>query len=311
MLAGQRLDTVSLPIVGTFGLGGWSWPFTLLWYLGFINSMNLIDGLDGLASGIAVLASLFLVVVSLTLGGGYPLLLAASLAGGTLAFLYWNISSRKIFLGDSGSMWLGLALGTLMLNMSQVSNVPLTTLLAPMVVPIWDTATTIVRRCRNRTSIFLADDNHLHHRLVRLGFTPARAVVTLLLVTAGSQLFALSDFLRQPWLGLPAMGACLTAAQLGAIQHLSNRRFGWDLFSELFYVLGLDDRLGGHGGFRGRRVAEVVELHADRQRSAGTARAAAAGGAEVVPHPASAHTRRKSVAGPAEDALLPTSHDVS
>ena len=86
--------------------------------------MNLIDGLDGLASGIAVLASLFLVAISLSLGSGYPLLLAASLAGGTMAFLYWNISSRKIFLGDSGSMWLGLALGTLMLHLSQVSAVP-------------------------------------------------------------------------------------------------------------------------------------------------------------------------------------------
>jgi len=311
MLAGQRLDNVSLPLVGTFALGGWSWPFTLLWYLGFINSMNLIDGLDGLASGIAVLASLFLVAISLSLGSGYPLLLAASLAGGTMAFLYWNISSRKIFLGDSGSMWLGLALGTLMLHMSQVSAVPLPTLLAAMVVPIWDTATTIVRRCRNRTSIFLADDNHLHHRLVRLGFSPARAVIVLLLVTAGSQLFALSDFLRQPWLGLPAMGAYLVAAQLGALQHLSNRRFGWDLFSELFYALGLDDRLGGHSGLHGRRVAEVVELHADRQKSAVTARAMAAGGAEVVPHPASSPPRRKSVAGAADDALLPTSHDVS
>ena len=146
---------------------------------------------------------------------------------------------------------------------------------------------------------------------MRLGFSPARAVITLLLVTAGSQLFALSDFLHQPWLGLPAMGACLLAAQMGALQHLSNRRYGWDLFSELFYALGLDDRLGGHSGFHGRRVAEVVELHADRQKSAVTARAAAAGGAAVVPHPGPAHARRQSVAGSAEDALLPTSHDVS
>ncbi len=310
MVAGQRLDTIVLPGLGAFELGGWSWPFTLLWYLGFINSMNLIDGLDGLASGITVLAALFLLAISIAVGDRYSLLLTAALAGGTMAFLYWNVSSHKIFLGDSGSMWLGLVLSSLMLNLSRSAGVPVTTLLAPMIVPIWDTATTIVRRCRNRTSIFLADDNHLHHRLVRLGFTPARAVVTLLLVAAGFELFALSDYLQQAWLGLPALGLCLVAAQLGARQHMRNRRHGWDLYSELFYALGLDDRLEGHIGLSGRRVAEVIELHAGR-KSAATLRVTPAGGAEVVHHPASNPTRHPAKSEAADDALLPSSQDVS
>jgi len=110
MVFGQRLDFVVIPLVGKIGLGGWAWPFTLFWYLGFINSMNLIDGLDGLASGISILATLTLVIISLMVGDMYSMLFAATLCGATVAFFYWNMSSRKIFLGDSGSMWMGLCL---------------------------------------------------------------------------------------------------------------------------------------------------------------------------------------------------------
>lgn len=265
MLFGMRLDTIVLPLVGEIGLGGWAWPFTLFWYLGFINSMNLIDGLDGLASGISVLASLALIALSVAVGDMHSTLFAATLCGGTVAFFYWNVSSRKIFLGDSGSMWMGLVLGSLMLNLGREQGVSLPVLLAPMIVPIWDTGTTIVRRSRRRTSIFMADDHHLHHRLLRLGFSPGGAVLCLLLVTAGMILFSLSDFLSAPWLGLPAMGAWMIAAQLGALQHLKNRRHGLDLFSEIFYALGFDDRLDKVSGI-GEHVADIIDLQAERAR---------------------------------------------
>jgi UDP-GlcNAc:undecaprenyl-phosphate GlcNAc-1-phosphate transferase len=266
MLFGMRLDTVVLPGLGEVALGGWAWPFTLFWYLGFINSMNLIDGLDGLASGISVLASAALIVVGIAVADFDSTLFAATLSGATLAFFYWNVSSRKIFLGDSGSMWMGLVLGSLMLNLSREQGVSLPVLLAPMIVPIWDTGTTIVRRSRRRTSIFQADDHHLHHRLLRLGFTPGSAVVCLLLVTAGTILFSLSDFLDIAWLGLPAMGAWLLAAQLGALRHLQNRQRGLDLFTEIFYAVGFDDRLEKIVGTVGRNVADVIDLQAERRR---------------------------------------------
>jgi UDP-GlcNAc:undecaprenyl-phosphate GlcNAc-1-phosphate transferase len=308
MLLGQRFETVTLPLAGTVELGGWSWPFTLFWYLGFINSMNLIDGLDGLASGISVLGALFLAVLALAAGEATSALLATTLAGSTMAFLYWNISTRKIFLGDSGSMWMGLVLGTLMLNLSRSAAVPLPVLLAPMLVPIWDTATTILRRYRRRTSIFTADDNHLHHRLLRLGFSPARAVSTLLLVTAGSGLFALSDFLGLAWLGLPAMAAWMGAAQLGALQHLRNRRNGWDLFSELSYALGFDDGLVERGGLVDRRVAEVIDLQAARH-PVRTVKKVAGGDLEIL-SPADEESSPAGTKGPDEDAVYPTSRDL-
>ena len=288
MLAGQRMDTVVLPLVGTVELGGWAWPFTLFWYLGFINSMNLIDGLDGLASGISILASVTLVVVSLAVGEMYSTLFAATLCGASVAFFYWNISSRKIFLGDSGSMWMGLVLASLMLKLSQQVGISLPVLLAPMIVPIWDTGTTIFRRYRRRTSIFQADDFHLHHRLLRLGFSPRGAVLCLLLVTAGTSLFTLSDFLNQAWLGLPALGAWMWAAQLGALRHLHNRQRGLDLFSEVFYAIGFDSRLDRLAGQDGQNVADVIDLQAARQKVAaarGQVREGTTGSRLVIPKP--------------------------
>ncbi len=267
MIFGQRMDTVYLPGLGSFDLGGWAWPFTMFWYLGFINSMNLIDGLDGLASGISILASLTLVALSLAVGQLYSTLFAATLCGATLAFLYWNISSRKIFLGDSGSMWMGLMLASLMLNLSRKVGVGLPVLLSPMIVPIWDTGTTILRRYRRRTSIFLADDFHLHHRLLRLGFSPSGAVIHLLLITAGSILFAMSDYLDLGWIGLPALGAWMVAGQMGAVRHLANRQRGLDLFSELSYALGFDDHLDALTGQVDRNVADIIDLQEARQKA--------------------------------------------
>lgn len=309
MLLGQRFESITLPVLGTLDLGGWSWPFTLFWYLGFINSMNLIDGLDGLASGINVLAAFMIAVVALVVGATTLGILAFTLAGATAAFFYWNVSNRKIFLGDSGSMWLGLVLGILLLNLSQVASVSLLVLLAPVLVPIWDTATTILRRYRRRTSIFQADDNHLHHRLVRLGFSPTRAVLTLLLITMGSSLFALSDFLGVAWLGLPAMAAWMGAAQLGALQHLRNRRGGWDLFSELSYALGFDDGLLERSDLGACRVAEVIDLQTARRAVTGVKKAAGAD-LEIVPSTDEKPAIAAATDEADRDAVFPTSGDV-
>ncbi|MCP4293440.1 MAG: undecaprenyl/decaprenyl-phosphate alpha-N-acetylglucosaminyl 1-phosphate transferase [bacterium] len=266
MVFGQRLDFVVIPMIGKIQLGGWAWPFTLFWYLGFINSMNLIDGLDGLASGISILASLTLVVIAYVVADMYSMLFAATLCGATVAFFYWNISDRKIFLGDSGSMWMGLVLGSLIMNLGQKVGLSLPLMLAPMIVPIWDTGTTIIRRYRRRASIFQADDFHLHHRLLRLGFSPRGVVLCLLLVTAGAILFSLSGFLNLAWLGLPAMGAWMWAAQLGAQRHMQNRQQGFDLFSELSYALGFNDRMDLLKNQGDQNVADIIDFQSEKQK---------------------------------------------
>jgi hypothetical protein len=181
-----------------------------------------------------------------------------------------------------------------------------------MIVPIWDTLTTITRRYRNRISIFQADDYHLHHRLVRLGFSPSAAVLCLLLITAGTILFALSGVLQAAWLGLPAMGAWMWSAQLGALRHLENRKYGTDLFTEVRYALGLDARLEEATGLRGRHLAEIIDLQAQTPPREPVTRPAARP-ARVVEHPASAasQTAARSYEQSADDAVLSSSKDVS
>ena len=318
MLFGQRLDTVVLPLIGAVEMGGWAWPVTMLWYLGFINSMNLIDGLDGLASGIGVLASLALVAIAIVVGDFYSVLFASTLGGATLAFMYWNVSRRKIFLGDSGSMWMGLVLGGLILHLGQRNGISLLMLLAPMVVPIWDTGTTIVRRYRKRSSIFEADDFHLHHRLVRVGFQPGSAVRFLLLITAGSILFALSDFVGAPWLGLPAMATWMCAIHTWARHRQRSTVSRLDFFSEMLFVLGIDDQGDAGSMFREHQVAEIIDIQAERDRVE-EAMAAVAGGssaAKVISHPGRSVLPRDSErayagSGEPDDVVLSSAKDFS
>jgi hypothetical protein len=144
-------------------------------------------------------------------------------------------------------------------------------------------------------------------------------VLCLLLITAGTTLFALSDYLDRPWLGLPALAAWLWAAQLGAHQHLENRKLGLDLFTELSYALGLNFRLDDLFPLNGRQVADVIDLQSERQRvqtpyqpRPGTI----PGQGEVVHHPGRAKSLSKG--DPAtvakdqrEDALFSSTEDAS
>jgi hypothetical protein len=121
--------------------------------------------------------------------------------------------------------------------------------------------------------------------LLRLGFSPGGAVLCLLLVTGGMIMFALSDFLAAPWLGLPGMGAWMIAAQLGALQHLKNRQHGLDLFSEIFYAVGFDDRIDKMNGGIGSNVADIIDLQAERAKveSSRLVRDGTTGNETVVP----------------------------
>jgi UDP-GlcNAc:undecaprenyl-phosphate GlcNAc-1-phosphate transferase len=182
MASGLLLDRLYLPGVGEITLGLLSGPVTLFWYLGFINSVNLIDGLDGLAGGIValVLAALWTVVVPHDAVGALWILVSL---GAVLGFLRHNLSSHRIFLGDAGSMLLGLWLAGLTLGLRERAVAAPWIVALAMAIPVLDTATTILRRRRRGVSVFRADDEHLHHRLMRLGMTARRAVAVLLLLT--------------------------------------------------------------------------------------------------------------------------------
>jgi UDP-GlcNAc:undecaprenyl-phosphate GlcNAc-1-phosphate transferase len=182
---GVGMDVLTNPLGGMVYLGPFGMALTVLWLVALCNVMNLIDGIDGLAAGIATIAGATVFVASYQRGDLGTAMLAAALIGGTLGFLPYNFSPARIFLGDTGSMLLGYLLGSISVLGTYKSYTALS-LLVPLValgIPVLDTALAVVRRWRTRRPIFQADMEHLHHRLLQRGLTQRQTAVVLYLVT--------------------------------------------------------------------------------------------------------------------------------
>ena len=181
--AGLRFDSFSL--FGTVHqLGMLSLPITMLWIAGIVNAMNLIDGLDGLAAGVSVFASLALFLIALMDGNAMLALFASVLAGACVGFLFYNFSPALIFMGDSGSMSLGYMFAVAALWSAEKRSTMLA-LSLPMValgLPILDTFLAFGRRAIRGKSPFHSDREHIHHRLLDSGMSPRQAVLTLYFV---------------------------------------------------------------------------------------------------------------------------------
>ncbi len=161
-------------------------PLTILWIVSFINVMNFIDGLDGLAAGISTIAALTLLVVSLQQGRPSAILLSAALAGSAVGFLRYNFNPAKIFMGDAGSMFLGFTLAAISVEGVMKSALAVSVLVPvlALAVPIFDTAFAIVRRFAAGLPIGQADKDHLHHRLLRMGLSHRTTVLVMWAVSA-------------------------------------------------------------------------------------------------------------------------------
>ncbi|MBE6469174.1 MAG: undecaprenyl/decaprenyl-phosphate alpha-N-acetylglucosaminyl 1-phosphate transferase [Coriobacteriaceae bacterium] len=173
-------------VVNPFGTGeihlGWfSYPVTVIYLVAYSNIINLIDGLDGLATGVSAIAAASMFSFAILAGRADAAALSVALIGSCLAFLRYNFHPASIFLGDSGALMLGFALGTVsLLNVSRVAA--LTSMIMPLIVagvPILDTLSAIVRRRRARISIGQADKGHIHHRLIQEGFDQKQAVLLI------------------------------------------------------------------------------------------------------------------------------------
>jgi UDP-GlcNAc:undecaprenyl-phosphate GlcNAc-1-phosphate transferase len=160
---------------------------SVLWYVGVCNSVNLIDGLDGLAAGVAVIAAAAFLVVGLSVGDAAVVLVALGLIGALLAFLRSNFHPALIFMGDTGSMFLGFTLAFLVCLLAPRLGFWSAFLGGATVLglPIVDTATAICRRLAAGRHIFAADGEHIHHKLLRLGLTHRRAVLLLYTLAVG------------------------------------------------------------------------------------------------------------------------------
>jgi len=152
---------------------------TIFWIVLLINTLNFLDGLDGLAPGISFITAMVIFFLSVFLGQDAIALLAVLIAGVTLGFLPWNFYPARIFLGDSGSMSLGFLLGVL----SIISGGKLATAFLVLGIPVLDVGWVVLRRVFSGASPFRADKKHLHHRLLTAGLSQRQAVVALYLIS--------------------------------------------------------------------------------------------------------------------------------
>ncbi len=192
---GFRIDHVTEPISRTyFEFPTWlAWVVTTLWIVGITNAMNLIDGLDGLATGVAAIIAATLTVIAGQ--GGHPLSICVgvSLVGALLGFLPYNFPPARIFLGDTGALFTGYVLALLALESYQrVTVVTFVVPLLALAVPLLDTALSILRRLGSRANPFAADRLHMHHRMLASHGTTRSAVLQFYFLTACFCLIALS-----------------------------------------------------------------------------------------------------------------------
>lgn len=184
-------------------------PLTILWVVGLTNALNFLDNMDGLAGGVALVASILFAVITLLLGELFIAGCFLVLIGALIGFLRFNWGPAKIFMGDAGSNFLGFWLGTLTVvgtfSNSSYSHVTIFAPLCVLAVPLYDSTTVILLRISQGRSPFQPDKQHFSHRLVALGFRPKNAVLFVHLVTAVTGLNGLLLYFLHPsaaWLVL-------------------------------------------------------------------------------------------------------------
>ncbi len=263
---GVQTTAVTLPFLGGFELTPWfATVVTVTWLVGVSNAFNLIDGLDGLAGGVALFALTALFIVAILFGHTGAAVTTVLLAGATIGFLRYNFPPATIFLGDSGSLFVGFMLAGLGLVSAQKTpgNVSIIIPIVALGLPILDTALTIVRRFLRLQPIFSPDRGHIHHRLLGRGHSP-RNVAFLLYIACG--LFATAG----AFLAYPADSVVLLVVMLSMLcmvgLALLIQRLGFIEFQELARLakgsVSPRETIGRNVRFReaSSRVAELDDI---------------------------------------------------
>ena len=195
-------------------LGWLAVPVTILWIVGITNSVNLIDGLDGLAVGVSTIASTTMFVVALLVSEGNVALLLAALMGACLGFMPYNLNPAKIFMGDTGALLLGYVLSTVSV-VGMFKTYALVTFVVPILalaLPLFDTVCAFFRRLLRGQSPMHPDRGHLHHRLIDMGLSQKQAVAILYSLSAILGLCAVvlaTDGALRTWLIVVAVVAAI------------------------------------------------------------------------------------------------------
>lgn len=196
ILGDVKVDFITNPFAKGSGIVYLNWlsiPITLFWVVGITNTLNFIDGLDGLSAGVAMISSLSLMIVAGKFGYASVIILAATVAGSCLGFLPYNFNPAKIFMGDTGALFLGFMLAAISIE-GVMKSVAAIAVIAPILilgVPIFDTTFAIFRRLLNGQSVATADKGHLHHRLLNRGFSQKKSVLILYGMSAIFGVFAI------------------------------------------------------------------------------------------------------------------------
>ncbi len=215
--AGVRIDVIALPLIGQISFHpAMALFFTIFWFVGLTNAFNLIDGLDGLASGAALFALTTMFVVATINSQVGAALVTLAVAGATLGFLRYNFHPASIFLGDSGSLFLGFMLAGIGAISSQKGStvVAIAIPLISLGLPVLDTSLAIARRFLRGQPIFSADRGHIHHRLLGLGISPAKVA---LLMYAGCAVLALGGMLLVNQSGYVAVVLAVVGLGVGVV----------------------------------------------------------------------------------------------
>jgi UDP-GlcNAc:undecaprenyl-phosphate GlcNAc-1-phosphate transferase len=195
-LAGIRIDSITVTDSLVIHLGWVSWPISILWLVGLTNAVNLVDGLDGLAAGICAATCGVIAVLSLISGPAIMPVIMFSLLGALTGFLFFNFNPAKIFMGDSGSLFLGfiIASSSILCAAKTETIVGLALPVLALGIPIFDTIFSMLRRFLERRSVFAPDRGHFHHRLLALGLRQRHVVLAaygLTLLAVGLGMFML------------------------------------------------------------------------------------------------------------------------
>lgn len=180
-----QIEFINLPFGGDLDFGYFAIPLTIIWIVGITNAVNLIDGLDGLAAGVSTIALVTLSAMAILMGNPFVATVTAILAASTLGFLVFNFYPARIFMGDTGALFLGFMISVFALL--GFKGVTMFALIIPVImlgVPVSDTFFAIVRRLREKQPLSAADKSHLHHCLLNVGFTHRQTVLIIYAIAA-------------------------------------------------------------------------------------------------------------------------------
>ena len=190
VLHGNVIQVLSNPNIFSsnpyWTLGIWAIPVTVIWIVAITNAVNLIDGLDGLEVGVATISSLTMLVIAMLVSDGLVALMMAALAGGCIGFMPYNLNPAKIFMGDTGSTFLGFILATASIQ-GLFKFYTIVSFAVPFLMlglPLFDTCFAILRRVARGQNPMSPDRSHVHHRLIDVGFNQKQAVAILYIISA-------------------------------------------------------------------------------------------------------------------------------